>query len=196
MDLTEQIPKESDDVTKSLSDSDSDILDEELENDELDTEIKETEDALENIEHPDEMNGGPEFTEEMMKEIYEKLMKMPRKDAASFLSNLGKGIEKNKHNLTSDQNKHSLKEQYQMKLRDLEMRRRGKSSMKLLEKRKEFNDKLKEAETSVKDETPKPMPESDTTSDSNVLTKSKKKRLRQKAKLQKTNVDSSDEHAA
>lgn len=111
-------------------DSDNDILDEEL-----DIEIKNTKKELTSIENPQSIKSGfdvsnPDFNPQIIEDFYEKIRNMPRDKMETLLANLGKkhselGSDYKLENM-SENNQKKSKQRLKEKLSYLQIKRKSK----------------------------------------------------------------------
>ena len=170
--------------------SDEDVkLDEQLDED-LESQIKQTEKELENVETPDELNAESGIDSKRMEEFLNAIKKMPRDKAIQLLANMGKGMKDSDHNFkeVSDKEVLSVKERYRMKLNSLKTRRQSKEIIKKLTEK----EKIKKKE----DEKKKGKDEEAKLNTIHVGKPTKSQKRRQKLKAKKQRDAHADESAA
>lgn len=179
-------------MADTLNDNDNELLDEDL-----DEQIKETKGELNSINNPMSIESGTDFDPQMIEDFYEKIKKMPRDKMASLLANLGKTHsdlgENHQFNTMSENSQKSNKQRLREKLCYLQMKRKPKIAISQELEKIEKQTKVQEHKSKEQDvlsQDNENENESNTSDKPKTMSKSQKKRLREKAKKSKKIIDS------
>lgn len=173
--------------TDDIYDIDEDVrTDDDQSVNQIDDAVKETHDAVQNLDNPEEINVDSGLSEQFVTDFLEGLKKLPLEQRAQLLSNLSKGSKKINHDFesVSERTRQEKLDECRKKLRELKMKRTSKVALnnyatKLQEIHDNESSKEKEKITS-----PEVIEVSDDDSDQTpkTLTKSQKKNRRRRGK--------------